>query len=95
MKAIMVFFFSSTTPLGIALGIGLSNVYSENSPTSLIVVGLLDACSAGLLNYMALVDLLAAEFMGPKLQASVKLQIWAYVAVLLGAGAMSLMAMWA
>ena len=95
MKAIMVFFFSSTTPLGIALGIGLSNVYSESSPTSLIVVGLLDACSAGLLNYMALVDLLAAEFMGPKLQASVKLQIWAYVAVLLGAGAMSLMAMWA
>ncbi|PON74616.1 Zinc/iron permease [Parasponia andersonii] len=95
MRAIMVFFFSFTTPLGIALGICLSNIYSENSPTALIVVGLLDACSAGLLNYMALVDLLAADFMGPKLQAGVKLQIWAYFAVLLGAGAMSVMAMWA
>ncbi|KAH1097832.1 hypothetical protein J1N35_014753 [Gossypium stocksii] len=95
MKAIMVFFFSATTPLGIVLGIGLSKVYSETSPTSLIVVGLLNACSAGLLNYMALVDLLAADFLGPKLQTNMKLQAWSYVAVLLGAGFMSLMAKWA
>ncbi|XP_057971209.1 fe(2+) transport protein 1-like [Malania oleifera] len=95
MKMIMVFFFSVTTPFGIALGIGLSNVYSPNSPTALIVVGLLNASSAGLLNYMALVDLLASDFMGPKLQGRAKLQIWAYVAVLLGAGCMSLMAKWA
>ncbi|XP_050221485.1 fe(2+) transport protein 1-like [Mercurialis annua] len=95
MKAIMVFFFSATTPFGIALGIGLSNIYSENSPTALIVVGLLNASSAGLLNYMALVDLLAADFMGPKLQQNVKLQIKAYLAVLLGVGGMSLMAKWA
>ncbi|XP_059629581.1 fe(2+) transport protein 1-like [Cornus florida] len=94
-KAIMVFFFSATTPFGIALGIGLSHVYRENSPTALIVVGILNASSAGLLNYMALVDLLASDFMGPKLQASMKLQIWAYVAVFLGAGGMSLMAKWA
>ncbi|KAL6546231.1 Fe(2) transport protein 1-like [Orobanche minor] len=95
MKAMMVFFFSGTTPFGIALGIGLSKVYSENSPTALIVVGLLNACSAGLLNYMALVDLLATEFMGSKLQNSMRLQTLAYIAVLLGAGGMSLMAMWA
>ncbi|KAJ7943265.1 Fe(2+) transport protein 1 [Quillaja saponaria] len=95
MKAILVFFFSVTTPFGIALGIGLSNVYSEDSPTALIVVGILDAASAGLLNYMALVDLLAADFMGSKLQRSTKLQIGSYMAVLLGAGGMSLMAIWA
>ncbi|XP_015895245.3 fe(2+) transport protein 1 [Ziziphus jujuba] len=95
MKATMVFFFSTTTPFGIALGIGLSDVYRENSPTALIVVGLLNAISAGLLNYMALVDLLASDFMGPKLQSNVKLQMLAYFAVLLGAGGMSLMAKWA
>ncbi|XP_059278044.1 fe(2+) transport protein 1-like [Lycium ferocissimum] len=95
MKAILVFFFSLTTPFGIALGIGLSNVYSENSPTALIVVGLLNACSGGLLNYMALVDLLAADFMGTKLQNNMKLQSWAYLAVLLRAGGMSVMAIWA
>ncbi|GMJ11817.1 zinc transporter 7 precursor [Hibiscus trionum] len=94
MKAIMVF-FSATTPLRIGLGIGLSRVYRETSPTALIVVGLLNACSAGLLNCMALVDLLAADFLGPKLQTNMKLQAWSYVAVLLGAGFMSLMAKWA
>lgn len=95
MKGTMVLFFSITTPFGIALGIGLSNVYSENSPTALIVVGILNAVSAGLLNYMALVELLAYDFMGPKLQINLKLHISAYAAVLLGVGGMSLMAKWA
>ncbi|CAA6658064.1 unnamed protein product [Spirodela intermedia] len=94
-KSIMVFFFSVTTPFGIILGIAISNVYSDNSPTALIVIGVLNATSAGLLIYMALVDLLAADFMGSRLQGSIKLQGWAYVAVLLGIGGMSLMAKWA
>ncbi|XP_071724276.1 probable zinc transporter 10 [Rutidosis leptorrhynchoides] len=94
-KTVMVFFFSVTTPLGIAIGIGLSNTYKENSPTALVTVGLLNASSAGLLIYMALVDLLAVDFMGAKLQASIKLQFKSFIAVLLGAGLMSLMAKWA
>ncbi|KAJ8545222.1 hypothetical protein K7X08_017805 [Anisodus acutangulus] len=94
-KAIMAFFFAVTTPFGIALGIALSSTYQENSPRSLITVGLLNASSAGLLIYMALVDLLAVDFMGDKLQGSVKLQIKSYMAVLLGAGGMSIMAIWA
>lgn len=55
---------------------------------TLIVVGVLNACSAGLLNYMALVDLLGADFLGPKLQGNMKLQTLAYVAVFLGGGGM-------
>ncbi|XP_075477585.1 putative zinc transporter 10 [Primulina tabacum] len=94
-KAAMAFFFAVTTPFGIALGMGLSSSYKENSPRSLITVGLLNASSSGLLIYMALVDLLAADFMGAKLQGSIKLQIKSYAAVLLGAGGMSLMAKWA
>ncbi|PWA45358.1 Zinc/iron permease [Artemisia annua] len=94
-KVTMVFFFSITTPFGIALGITLSKAYKENSPSALITVGLLNASSAGLLIYMALVDLLASDFMGPKLQGSIKLQIKSYVAVLVGAGGMSIMAKWA
>ncbi|KAJ0048046.1 hypothetical protein Pint_15204 [Pistacia integerrima] len=69
----MVFFFTVTTPFGIALGIALSNTYKENSPIALISVGLLNVSSAGLLIYMALVDLLAADFMGQKLQGSIRL----------------------
>ncbi|KAL6894510.1 hypothetical protein ACP4OV_008608 [Aristida adscensionis] len=95
MKSVLVFFFSTTTPFGIALGLALTKVYKENSPTALIVVGLLNAASAGLLHYMALVDILAADFMGPKLQGSVRLQLLSFLAVLLGAGGMSVMAKWA
>ncbi|CAN6317342.1 unnamed protein product [Urochloa humidicola] len=95
MKSGLVFFFSTTTPFGIALGLALTKVYRENSPTALIVVGILNAASAGLLHYMALVELLAADFMGPKLQGSVRLQLLSFAAVLLGAGGMSVMAKWA
>jgi zinc transporter 1/2/3 len=90
----MAFFFSVKTPFGIAIGIALSKMYKEKSPNALITVGLLNASSAGLLIYMALVDLLAADFMGPKLQGSIKLQVKSYMAVLVGAGGMSLMAKW-
>ncbi|KAK3146516.1 hypothetical protein QOZ80_3BG0267500 [Eleusine coracana subsp. coracana] len=94
-KSVLVFFFSTTTPFGVALGLALTKVYSDSSPTVLVVVGLLNAASAGLLHYMALVDLLAADFMGPKLQGSVRLQLVSFLAVLLGAGGMSIMAKWA
>ena len=83
-------FFSVTTPFGVALGIALSKTYKENSTSALITVGLLNASSTGLLIYMALVDLLSPDFMAPKLQASIKLQIKCFVAVLFGAGGMSL-----
>ncbi|KAG4174991.1 hypothetical protein ERO13_A11G155500v2 [Gossypium hirsutum] len=93
--AIMSLFFSLTTPVGIAIGIVITNAYDENSPTALIVEGLLNAASSGILIYMALVDLLAADFMNPKLQSNGILQVGASVSLLLGAGLMSLLAIWA
>ncbi|XP_058096329.1 zinc transporter 4-like [Magnolia sinica] len=92
---IMALFFSLTTPVGIALGIAISSVYDENSPTALIVEGVFNSASAGILVYMALVDLLAADFMHPRMQSNGKLQVWANASLLLGAGCMSLMAKWA
>ncbi|KAJ9705936.1 hypothetical protein PVL29_003851 [Vitis rotundifolia] len=93
--AIMALFFSLTTPVGIAIGIGISNVYDENSSTALIVEGIFNAVSAGILIYMALVDLLAADFMNPRMQTNGRLQVGANISLLVGAGCMSLMAKWA
>ncbi|KAI7758374.1 hypothetical protein M8C21_013735 [Ambrosia artemisiifolia] len=93
--AIMAIFFSLTTPVGIAIGIGISKVYREESTTSLIVEGVLNSCSAGILVYMALVDLLAADFMNPRMQSNLRLQLGANVSLLLGAGCMSFLAIWA
>ncbi|KAL7086573.1 hypothetical protein ACP275_13G009700 [Erythranthe tilingii] len=92
---IMAVFFSITTPVGIAIGIGITNIYSETSSTALIVQGVFNAASAGILIYMALVDLLAADFMSPKMQSNGKLQLGANLSLLIGAGCMSLVAKWA
>ncbi|KAG5237321.1 metal transport family protein [Salix suchowensis] len=94
--AIMAAFFSLTTPAGIAVGIGISSIYNENSPTALIVEGIFNAASAGILIYMALVDLLAADFMSPRMKSSLgRIQLGANVSLLLGAGCMSFLAKWA
>ncbi|KAL6976043.1 hypothetical protein U1Q18_024837 [Sarracenia purpurea var. burkii] len=93
--AVMSLFFSLTTPVGIVIGIGITNVYKENSPTALIVEGIFDSASAGILIYMALVDLLSADFMNPRMQANPKLQLAANASLLFGAGCMSLLAKWA
>ncbi|XP_023745459.1 zinc transporter 5 [Lactuca sativa] len=93
--ATMSIFFSVTTPIGIALGFGISNTYDENSHTALIVQGVLNAASAGILIYMALVDLLAMDFLKLKVQTSPKLQILAFMSLLFGLGCMSLLAIWA
>lgn len=91
----MASFFSLTTPIGIAFGIGISSIYNENSPTALIVEGIFDSASAGILIYMALVDLLAADFMNPRMQSNVRIQLGANISLLLGAGCMSVLAKWA
>ncbi|XP_068342816.1 zinc transporter 8-like [Pyrus communis] len=93
--AIMSLFFSLTTPVGIVIGIGISKFYDGSSPTVLIMEGVFNAASAGILIYMSLVDLLAADFMKPKMQSNGKLQAGAYISLLLGAGCMSLLAKWA
>ncbi|CAK9139846.1 unnamed protein product [Ilex paraguariensis] len=92
---IMAIFFSLTTPVGILIGFAISNTYNENSPTALIVEGILNSASAGILIYMALVDLLAADFMNPRMQSNLKLQFGANLSLLLGCGCMSLVAKWA
>ncbi|XP_008799797.2 zinc transporter 8-like [Phoenix dactylifera] len=93
--ATMILFFSLTTPVGIAIGFGISSVYNENSPTALIVEGILNSVAAGILIYMALVDLLAEDFMNPRVQSKGKLQFAINVSLLIGAGLMSLLAKWA
>ncbi|XP_058754038.1 zinc transporter 8-like [Vicia villosa] len=92
---VMGLFFALTTPVGIGIGLGISSVYDENSPTALIVEGIFNAASAGILIYMALVDLLAADFMNPRMQKSGSLRLGCNISLLLGAGAMSLIAKWA
>lgn len=96
---IMVLFFAVTTPIGIGIGIGLqSSAYDPESVTSLLVSGILDSLSGGILIYTALVSLIATE-MGPDATTfhglSTQLKVWYFVALYTGAGAMAIVGMWA
>ncbi|KAL6841397.1 hypothetical protein ACP4OV_028915 [Aristida adscensionis] len=92
---IMALFFSLTTPVGVMIGIGVSSAYDENSPRALIIEGVLNAAAAGILNYMALVDLLAEDFMNPRVQSNGRLQLIINVSLLVGTALMSMLAVWA
>ncbi|KAE8663568.1 hypothetical protein F3Y22_tig00112928pilonHSYRG00032 [Hibiscus syriacus] len=90
----MVVLFSLTTPTGIAIGMGVSKVYNENSPKALVVEGIFNSLSAGILIYMSLVYLLGVDFMNPIMQSNVKLLLGSYLSLDLGAASMSLLAKW-
>jgi zinc transporter 1/2/3 len=48
--------YGITTPIGIAIGLGVRTSYNPNSATASIVSGILDSLSAGVLVYTGLVE---------------------------------------
>lgn len=91
--AIMILFFCLIFPIGISIGIGVSNIYNENSPKALIVEGFLLSASAGVLINMALVDLVAADFLNSKMLRNLRLQLGACLALFIGLICMSILAL--
>jgi solute carrier family 39 (zinc transporter), member 1/2/3 len=93
--AAMAAAYSLTTPVGVAIGIGIRAAYNPNSATALGVTGAFDAVAAGILVYMALVDLVAVDFMSAKFRAETRLQVAGYGGLIVGAAAMTVLALWA
>nr|AGU99267.1 zinc transporter [Ipomoea batatas] len=88
--------FSLDHPIGDANGLAGSPVsYIHISPLALLVEVFLNSVFAGILIYMSLGDLLAADFMKPIIQNNVTLHLGGHVSLVLGAGSMSVLAMWA
>lgn len=93
--AAMALCFTITTPLGIGVGTGIASGYDSNSRGALIVEGMFDSVSAGILIYMALVDLIAADFLGKHIVRNRMLQVLSYASLFFGAASMSGLAVWA
>jgi solute carrier family 39 (zinc transporter), member 1/2/3 len=91
---LMAFFFVVTTPVRIILGMGIASFYNSNCPRALVVEGVLDSVSAGILIYMALVDFIAADFLNQRMTCNSRMQLASYITLFLGAFAMSAMAIW-
>ncbi|KAL1344898.1 hypothetical protein HN51_018701 [Arachis hypogaea] len=92
---IMACFFALTTPTGVGIGTAIASVYNPHSAGALVTEGILDSLSAGILVYMALVDLIAADFLSKRMSCNFRLQIVSYCMLFLGAGLMSSLAIWA
>ncbi|KAK9365560.1 Zinc/iron permease [Lipomyces kononenkoae] len=88
--------YGLTTPISIAIGLGVRTTYASNSYTANIVSGLLDSISAGILIYTGLVELLARDFLfNPRRTKDNKELTFMICSLLLGAGIMALLGKWA
>ncbi|KAK4444155.1 Zinc/iron permease [Podospora aff. communis PSN243] len=88
---LMVLAFGATTPIGQAIGLVIHRFYDPMSQTGLLMVGIMNAISSGLLLFAGLVQLLAQDFLSKEsyktLRGSKRMQ--AYLSVLGGAGLMA------
>ena len=80
--------YGLSTPIAISIGLGIRNTYSPGSQTALIVNGVFDSVSAGILIYTGLVELMAHEFMFSNVMRRAKLRVVlsAFGMMCLGAG---------
>lgn len=69
---LMCLAYGTTTPLGQAIGLVLHNLYDPASTTGLLMVGITNAISSGLLLFAGLVELLAEDFLSEPSYESLK-----------------------
>lgn len=90
--------YTLTTPIAIAIGLGVRTSYPPGSRKALITNGVCDSIAAGILFYSGIVELMAHEFLysnqfkGPKGFRNI---MAAFVVMCLGAGLMALLGKWA
>lgn len=85
------------TPIGQAIGLATHALYSPESETGLLLVGTMNAISAGLLIFASLVELMSEDFLSDESWRVLrgKRRVFACILVFLGAFFMSLVGAWA
>lgn len=83
----MVLAFGLTTPVGQAIGLFVHSIYDPMSESGLLMVGIMNAISSGLLLFAGLVQLLAQDFLSDKSYQTLRgtKRVHAYLAVVGGA----------
>ncbi len=96
-KLLMALAFAVTTPIGMAIGIGVLHTFNGNDPTTLWAIGTLDALSAGILIWVGVVEMWAGDWMfgGEMAEASPLVASLALVGLLAGMVLMSFLGKWA
>ncbi|KZF24220.1 putative plasma membrane low affinity zinc ion transporter [Xylona heveae TC161] len=88
--------FGVTTPIAIGVGLAIRESYPPGSASMLIINGVFDSISAGILIYTALVELMAHEFMFSESMRKARMEVvlCAVGLMALGAGIMALLGKW-
>ncbi|KAL4901991.1 hypothetical protein BDW74DRAFT_158915 [Aspergillus multicolor] len=93
---VLCLLYGLTTPIAIAIGLGVRTTYNAGSYTANVVSGVFDAISAGILLYTGLVELLARDFLfDPHRTQDNKRLAFMIISLLWGAGIMALLGKWA
>lgn len=89
--------YAISTPIAIAIGLGVRSTFAPGSQSTLIVNGVFDSISAGILIYTGLIELMAHEFMFSEYmqKAPIREVLSALGMMALGAGLMALLGKWA
>ncbi|RKP32376.1 ZIP zinc/iron transport family [Metschnikowia bicuspidata] len=90
--------YAITTPIAIAIGLGVRTTFPTESKTSLITNGIFDSISAGILLYAGLIEVMAHEFLFSnefKLPNGLGRMILAFIIMCFGTGIMALLGKWA
>lgn len=93
----MALAYGCTTPLGQAIGLATRSAYSPDSEVGLILVGVMNSISSGLLIFASLVELLSEDLLSDESWKILrgKRRVCAFMLVIAGAFGMSLVGAWA
>ncbi|KAF2030345.1 Zinc/iron permease [Setomelanomma holmii] len=89
--------YGVSTPIAITIGLSVRTSFAPEGRTTLMVNGVFDSISAGILIYTGLIELMAHEFMfSPYMQKGpVSRTLYALLLMTVGAGLMALLGYWA
>ncbi|KAI4225965.1 MAG: hypothetical protein L6R36_003537 [Xanthoria steineri] len=94
---LMALAYGTTTPIGQAVGLAVHGLYDQQAQGGLLMVGITNAVSSGLLLFAGLVELLAEDFLSDAsyetLRGRRRLEAWA--AVVGGGALMAVVGAWA
>ncbi|KAL8800957.1 MAG: hypothetical protein Q9182_004791 [Xanthomendoza sp. 2 TL-2023] len=94
---LMALAYGTTTPIGQAIGLAVHGLYDQQGQGGLLMVGITNAVSSGLLLFAGLVELLAEDFLSDasyeSLRGRRRLEAWA--AVVGGGALMAVVGAWA
>ncbi|KAJ3255413.1 hypothetical protein HDU77_003704 [Chytriomyces hyalinus] len=96
-KRLLCLMYPLTTPLGLAIGIAVRHSYNENGTQMILVQGIFNSLSAGILFYNTYTELMSEEISHSKhfRGFTVGFKTACFLAMYLGASAMAIIAIWA